>query len=320
MTTNEPQRVSQPRNPRWYRLTADRVIVSLLAFEGFLLLSEWFDWFAFNGQTWMALIVFAGVALVVVLLLLWFITAQLLHWQFQYGLHSLILLGVTVTIPCSWLAVEREQERRQGEAADQICRLGGRVESELTWLGRLLRDDSLVSVTQVNLAGTLATDTGLLHFQELRQLQILMLNGTDITDAGLVHLQGLSRLRWLVLDSTEVTDAGLVHLQGVRRLRWLYLNYTKVTDAGLVDIQGLRQLRCLGLHGTKVTDAGLVHLQGLRQLQRLGLSGTDITDAGLVHLQGLRQLKDLSLEETQVTDAGVNKLEYALPNCKVSRG
>ena len=34
--------------PRWYRLTPGHVVLGLLAVEGFLLLSEWFEWFAFN--------------------------------------------------------------------------------------------------------------------------------------------------------------------------------------------------------------------------------------------------------------------------------
>ena len=34
--------------PRWYHLTPDRAVLGLLAVEGFLLLSEWCQWFAFN--------------------------------------------------------------------------------------------------------------------------------------------------------------------------------------------------------------------------------------------------------------------------------
>jgi hypothetical protein len=40
-------------------------------------------------------------------------------------------------------------------------------------------------------------------------------------------------------------------------------------------------------------------------------------DAGLEHLATLTHLKSLSLVDTQVTDAGVNKLQQALPMCKI---
>ena len=352
--------------PRWYHLTIDRTIVGLVAFEGFLLLSEWFDWFVFNGETWTALIAVAGTALAMVFLLLWFMVARLLHRPFQYGLRSLMLLVVVVAILCSWIAIEMRQERKQRAVAEEIGKLGGKTETEVTWLGRLLRDDSLVSVTQANLFCTAINDTELLHFQELRQLRVLeftntkvsdagfaylqgmrrlevlvlndtrvsdanlarleglsqllvlVLDGTEVTDAGLVHLQGLRQLKWLHLDNTKITDAGLVHLQQLTELQWLTLNNTKVTDAGLAHLDGLRHLELLMLEGTQVTDAGLQYLEGMNQLKRLELNGTKVTDAGLAHLQGLRQLEDLSLEETQVTDAGVKKLEYALPNCKVT--
>lgn len=35
---------------RWYHLTPDRLIFGLLAVEGFLLLSEHYQWFAFNEK------------------------------------------------------------------------------------------------------------------------------------------------------------------------------------------------------------------------------------------------------------------------------
>ena len=47
-------------NRRWFRLTPDRLMVGLLALEGFLLLSEWFRWFPFNQHKgWTVLIAMA---------------------------------------------------------------------------------------------------------------------------------------------------------------------------------------------------------------------------------------------------------------------
>ena len=92
---------------------------------------------------------------------------------------------------------------------------GGNVTSEQTWLGELLRDESLMNVTEVGLGGRSITDAGLADLEALSQLQRLDLYDTQVSDAGLEHLQGLSQLLSLSLAGTEVTDAGLTHLQRV---------------------------------------------------------------------------------------------------------
>jgi len=61
---------SRPK-PRWYHLSPDRLIFGLLAVEGFLLLSEQFQWFCFNEKKgWTVLIAVAAVCLVVAVMLL----------------------------------------------------------------------------------------------------------------------------------------------------------------------------------------------------------------------------------------------------------
>jgi hypothetical protein len=183
-----------------------------------------------------------------------------LRWC-QYRLRSLFVLTTLVAIACSWLAVMRQEQRKQGAAAEAIRRAVGTVRSEPTWLGKLLRDDSLVTVIEVDLFWQSTTDNVLVHLQGLKQLQVLWLARTHVTDAGLVHLQGLKQLQSLWLDNTHVTDAGLVHLQGLKQLRVLGLDSTHVTDAGLAHLQGLTQLQWLGLRNKQVTDTGVKKLQ-----------------------------------------------------------
>jgi hypothetical protein len=183
-----------------------------------------------------------------------------LRW-FQYRLRTLFVLTTLVAIGMSWVAVTMQQQRREGAAAQAIEKAGGDVKTEATWLGRVLRDDSLVRVISVDLGGR------------------------SVADAELVHLQGMSQLQWLSLYNTRVTDAGLVHLRGLGQLQTLNLNRTEVTDAGLVHLEGLRQLQSLSFDDTKITDAGLAHLEGLHQLQELWLYKTKVTDAGMKKLQ-----------------------------------
>ena len=57
---------------RWFHLTPDRLVLGLLAVEVFLLLSERFQWFAFNeNKGWTVLIAVGVVGVAVVVMLVW---------------------------------------------------------------------------------------------------------------------------------------------------------------------------------------------------------------------------------------------------------
>jgi hypothetical protein len=197
-----------------------------------------------------------------------------LRW-YQWRLRSMFLLMLLVAIGMSYVAVEMRNQRKQNVAARQIENMGGKVQSEPTWLGTLLRDDSLVKVTDASLAGHLASEKmvyldpggkfiiadALWPFEELSQLRTADFRHVPLTDNSLVYLQGLSQLQVLDLDCTNITDAGLVHLQGLSQLQLLSLSYTKVTDAGLVHLQGLNRLQKLWLGNTKVTAKGAKKLR-----------------------------------------------------------
>lgn len=68
-----------------------------------------------------------------------------------------------------------------------------------------------------------------------------------------------------------------------------------------------------------MTNPGLEHLKELIELLDVRLDNTQVTDAGLKSLTGLTQLQSLSLHGTHVTDKGVNKLQQALPGCRIIR-
>ncbi|MEN6451133.1 MAG: hypothetical protein ABFC96_11635, partial [Thermoguttaceae bacterium] len=71
-----------------------------------------------------------------------------LRW-FQYRLRSLFLLTFLLSLGMSYVAVTIQQQRHQYYAAKAIGKAGGAVAMEQTWLGKLLRDNSLVNVTAV---------------------------------------------------------------------------------------------------------------------------------------------------------------------------
>ena len=316
---------------RWLHLTPDRFLFGLLALEGFLLLSEWRCWFAFNEHKgWTVLIAVASVGVALLLLTLWLVVSVLLRRRFQLGIRSLLAQVICVAIPCSWLAVRIQQARKQKEVVEAIVKEGGEVGGEVlydyqvdasgryiqgaqppgpAWLRKLLGDDFFIHVIEVNVSKTRVRDANLEHFKGLTTLESLFLGRTQVTDAGLEQLKGLTQLKGLNLLGTQVTDAGLEHVARLFHLEHLSVGDTQVTDAGLERLKGLTQLKSLYLSDTQVTDAGLERLKGFKQLKVLYLSNTQVTDAGLEHLKGLTQLKGLVLTGTKVTDAGLQHLK-----------
>ena len=134
------------------------------------------------------------------------------------------------------LACRDDAESAEAEGGGRGNREGGRRgDDEPTWLGKLLRDDSLVKVTDVQLSGESATDAALVHLQELTQLQGLLLYNTEVTDAGLVHLQGLSQLQRLGTTQHEGHRRRVVESrEGLSQLPGgLWSSAPQVTDAGL---------------------------------------------------------------------------------------
>ena len=210
---------------RWFHLTPGRVVIALLAVEALLWLSDRFQWPTWH-KGYAVLIAVASVAVVFVVMLLWFVVALVCRGRFQFSIRSLLVLTVAVAIPFSWLAVEMNAAREQKEAVKAIKKdawvpyeyqLGALLPNpqppEPLWLRSLLGDDFFESVAFVHFfSQTLVTDAVMVQLKGLAQVN-LDLQRTEITDAGLEHLNGLKQLRFLNLTDTHVTDAGVAKLQ-----------------------------------------------------------------------------------------------------------
>ena len=84
--------------------------MALLALEGFLLLAQWFQWFAFNRHAiWSILIAASAIAATMLLMFFWFLLSLLFKWRFQFSILALLLLTLVVAIACSWFVVARER-------------------------------------------------------------------------------------------------------------------------------------------------------------------------------------------------------------------
>jgi internalin A len=164
-------------------------------------------------------------------------------------------------------------------------------------------------LTTLGLTGTRVTDDALKHVGELKQLETLELQSTPVTDAGMKHLAGLTKLQTLSLFGTQVSDAGMSDVGRLRNLSSLSLDQTGIGDAGLRRLEGLADLKYLGLFYTRrISDEGMKCVARLHKLQGLDLCGTRVTDRGMRELARLTALTSLRLGGLKVTDAGLQAL------------
>jgi hypothetical protein len=162
---------------------------------------------------------------------------------------------------------------------------------------------------------------------------------TDISDEGLQHLAQLQGLQYsgitLDLRDSRVTVAGVADFlksmpEPASSLEaWLHVNEgsvshqtmffggSPITDEKIECFRGLTGFDQVDLSKTLITDAGLEVVASFVHLVHLNISGTQITDSGLEHLKGLADLQSLDLRDTCVTDEGVNRLQQAMPSCRI---
>ncbi len=216
---------------RWYHLTPGRFFIGLLAVQVFLLLSERFQWFAFNQKKgWTVLFGVGVVGLAILVMLIWGVVWLCLRRRFQFSFRSLLLFFLAVSVPLGWFACEMRQARKQRKAV-AVIKAGGWVlydhefdkngvavpEARPTapsWLLKLLGDDFFTEVVLVNCYSPGFDDKDAKYLRELTaNLEALYLHNTQVTNAGLEHLKGMTSLQYLNLKNTQVTDEGVQRLQ-----------------------------------------------------------------------------------------------------------
>jgi hypothetical protein len=240
---------------RWFQPTPGKLLVVLLAVEGILILSEWYRWIP---KGWPVLIAIGAVGLFLLFLLIWFFVGFFLHRRFQFSIRSLLILPLTIFIPCSWMAVERSWAEDQRRA---IMSIYWRASSQkLVWYDYEFAGwYKPLRRTQPPEPAWLRKLVGEGFF---REVVALSLNGSDVDNDRLKVLHTLNRVKWLSFCYTNITDDGLKHVAACAQLQGLTLSHSKwITDSGMAHLQGLSELRDVGLNGTQVTDEGIKELQ-----------------------------------------------------------
>lgn len=201
---------------------------------------------------------------------------------------------------------------------------------------QILRDFNYWNkVSGLWLSRSKVTDAGIEYLRGATRLYSLNLSGTEVTDATLEHLKGLPELHSVNLRGTQVSPRGVLELiassdsmQIAFPGGWVWklenahgfqlkLSSPAVTGELLKLFGTVRAQAYLDLDGIALTDEGLASLGGFEDLRTLRISNTQISSAGLNHLAGLASLRELDLRGSAVADEDINKLQRALPNCKI---
>ena len=187
---------------------------------------------------------------------------------------------MAVTAFCLWLGVQVNRVRRQESAVAWVEAVGGRVADGYErdrkgrwighwdnagdwvsdaeprgpkWLRELIGDEYFLTVVEVDLRGTAATD--LFPLTELPDIEWLFARNSNITDiSALAHLPNL---RYLALTGAQITD--LSPLQESNTLVSLDLNNTKVRD--LSPLAKLTNLKRLTMYGTPASEEEVAKLR-----------------------------------------------------------
>jgi hypothetical protein len=205
------------------------------------------------------------------------------------------------------------------------------------------RIGKMKNLRQLELWYTSTKDDELRHLVNLKNLHTLTLKYVKITDQGLAHLAKIRSLRSLRLEdfqphtywdylhwfenqtafswSSGEYSERFDYIRFIEELPYQYgsLFVPHTTAEGwrhLAELPYLRELD-LGQYGLDLRNEDLEGIGSIAGLRRLELQGQSITDEGLRYLEGLKNLKELAIYSKSITWEGINRLQQALPGCKI---
>ena len=140
----------------------------------------------------------------------------------------------------------------------------------------------------------------------------LFVSDTLIDDSAIAHFKALPQLRELDADGCRISGEALL---GLRQ---------DLPGCGIsADIFDLRTGKFDKTEASFARWAAIADrmraINDIDRLKAIDLYGTPISDAYLPALYGLDKVQCIDLRDTRVTDEGVEKLQQALPNCKIRR-
>ncbi len=194
-------------------------------------------------------------------------------------------------------------------------------------------------LTELNLAETRVSNTGLVSVAEVKTLRSLTLgNLRGVDDLGVKHLSSLKELKSLTITACPVTDqvfTTLAELDGLqvlnlsicpdiygkgfqllttkghfKNLRELQVSGSKFGNYGMDQLNKLPQLEILRASRCEMAGATIMGLTGCDRLKVLDLSGNSFFDDNMKIVSRLKNLEELRLAQINgLTDESLNSLK-----------
>jgi hypothetical protein len=269
--------------------------------------------------------------------------------RLRISLRTLLVVMAVLCVAFAYLAMQWRSAKRQEAAAAAVRSVGGAwgfdyslknygpdssSPKQATWVPEWLRErlgrHFFETVRQVSFGNPhldpkrpKTPDDALELLQQFPGLRQFELLRSDITDRALEQLEHCPEMHYLSFwDNKYITPETMKTVKKLRRLHTLYSDGTLNSEEGIAHLKELPQLRELLIgdfrEESTITNAALKHIGEMKSLHLLSIYSASVTDEGLVHLENLPQLKELTLSKTKVTPEGVQRLQRALPNCRIT--
>ncbi len=176
----------------------------------------------------------------------------------------------------------------------------------------------LTGLKQLVLKNSDASDDILLPLNNLRELLWLDVSLTDVDGRFLSKLNNLKKLEVLILDETSFKQENLKYLSNFPLLRRLDAGNCFISDSGLaLLIASCPKLFSLELNGNqKITDSGVAKLTNLKGLKQVSLASTSVTIKGLKLLSKL-DLEGLWLSQKSFSEQEIAQIKKLFPRTKI---
>ncbi|MDZ7618801.1 MAG: hypothetical protein U1E05_17485 [Patescibacteria group bacterium] len=133
------------------------------------------------------------------------------------------------------------------------------------------------------------------HFARLKHLRYVRLHCDDLETNGLACLATMPALERVEIYSTKISDEGVAHACSPPRLE-------------VLTIVGAR----------RITGRTLSVLRHRSEFRTLNLAHSSVNASGMRAIASVRQMQSVSISPTQVDADAVQRLQEALPHCRIS--
>jgi hypothetical protein len=227
----------------------------------------------------------------------------------RFSVAALLGFIAVLALPCAWLGGRVHKKTLEDQVIRRIADVGGEVVYDFE-----AGDDRSPPMAAAPGPAWLRATLGE-HFCS----EVIGVRFTAATvDAEAVRCLGVFvHLRELRFEGCEIPHDAFAQLCAVRHIQGLLFIRAPFDDRALEQVGAMIGLKRLAIPGWQVSRGGFAILSRLTHLRELVLSDTPISDAELVHLEELRELEDVWLFSTHVSSAGVERLQRAIPNCRI---